>query len=596
MTMAIDKKRMQQRYGTFEQYTSDKNNLLPNEFASVTSGDTSSTDGTALYFKSGTKDPIKVITANDNTFITVPNKEDSANKVVNKSNNDDINTSKYPSLKYLYSYFYDYNGVDKLLENKADKATTLAGYGITDAYTQEEVQKKLNRKLDSMPFDSEPKNNSPYYLTSGAVYNALQTKADKNSVYSKAEADNSLREKADKADVTNQLSELKDDLGDQSSLITTGKNIFNVATISGLGEWCNYTNGVFERNSYVTNYKHSNYIPCKPNTTYARRYGTGSLGTVFFNKHKTYISGVQTDVFTTPDNCSYMVANVSTNIAIDKFMIIESDVVINTHEKFIPYYNDFTYPFGYAKMDDVRKLLKDYVTVGATGGDFTKVGEAFAYARSNDKYVIIQPGIYNLVAEGISGNGYILPKKVIGYGAKLVCNLESEDWNLSPLNTDYRYDAFEVYGLTVECTNCRYCIHDEMGAKTRGSYHNVFKDLHLIHNSAVSDVIIAPNNIGGGCGNHGYIEIDNCVFEQNGGYFKNVDYHSSFTGKQTDQTVIKCRNSVFNKIITCTSIGTSVDFMNEMYVSGCLFGSEVKSVTKNNFRLISWNNEVGGNS
>lgn len=118
--MAIDKKRMQQRYGTFEQYTADKNNLLPNEFASVTSGDTSSTDGTALYFKSGTKDPIKVITENDNTFITIPNKEDNVNKVVNKSTNDDMNTLKYPSLQYLYSYFYDFNEIDELLENKAN--------------------------------------------------------------------------------------------------------------------------------------------------------------------------------------------------------------------------------------------------------------------------------------------------------------------------------------------------------------------------------------------------------------------------------------------------------------------------------------------
>lgn len=111
---------MQQRYGTFEQYTADKNNLLPNEFASVTSGDTSSTDGTALYFKSGTKDPIKVITENDNTFITIPNKEDNINKAIDKSINDNINTLKYPSLKYLYSYFYDYNEIDELLENKAN--------------------------------------------------------------------------------------------------------------------------------------------------------------------------------------------------------------------------------------------------------------------------------------------------------------------------------------------------------------------------------------------------------------------------------------------------------------------------------------------
>lgn len=118
--MAIEKKRIQQRYGTFEQYIADKNNLLPNEFASVTSGDTSSTDGTALYFKSGTKEPIKVITENDNTFITIPNKEDNINKAIGKSINDNINTLKYPSLQYLYSYFYDYNEIDELLENKAN--------------------------------------------------------------------------------------------------------------------------------------------------------------------------------------------------------------------------------------------------------------------------------------------------------------------------------------------------------------------------------------------------------------------------------------------------------------------------------------------
>lgn len=60
------------------------------------------------------------------------------------------------------------------LASKADKATTLAGYGITDAYTREGTDKKLARKLDSMPFDDEPKYNSPCYLTSGAVYKSIQ--------------------------------------------------------------------------------------------------------------------------------------------------------------------------------------------------------------------------------------------------------------------------------------------------------------------------------------------------------------------------------------------------------------------------------------
>ena len=137
-------------------------------------------------------------------------KEDNSNKVSSKTDITDSSTN-YPSVKYLDDYYYGANEIysseetDELLGNKADKATTLAGYGITDAYTKEDVQKKLNKKLDSMPFDSEPKQNSPCYLTSGTVYNALQTKADVNSVYSKTETDNSLREKADKADVDTAL-------------------------------------------------------------------------------------------------------------------------------------------------------------------------------------------------------------------------------------------------------------------------------------------------------------------------------------------------------------------------------------------------------
>ena len=81
--------------------------------------------------------------------------------------------------------------VDTNLANKADKASTLAGYGITDAYTKEKTDQKLAQKLNSMPFDSEPKNNSPCYLTSGTVYNSLLTKADKT------ETDDLLGEKAD---------------------------------------------------------------------------------------------------------------------------------------------------------------------------------------------------------------------------------------------------------------------------------------------------------------------------------------------------------------------------------------------------------------
>jgi len=54
----------------------------------------------------------------------------------------------------------------------------------------DKTDKKLARKLDSMPFDSEPKNNSPCYLTSGAVYSALLVKADKTALATKYDSSN----------------------------------------------------------------------------------------------------------------------------------------------------------------------------------------------------------------------------------------------------------------------------------------------------------------------------------------------------------------------------------------------------------------------
>ena len=71
--------------------------------------------------------------------------------------------------------------INSTIINKAEKATTLEGYGITDAYTKSYIDKLLSNKLDKMGFDTEPMLNSPNYLTSGTVYTALQKKADKST-------------------------------------------------------------------------------------------------------------------------------------------------------------------------------------------------------------------------------------------------------------------------------------------------------------------------------------------------------------------------------------------------------------------------------
>ena len=114
--------------------------------------------------------------------------------------------------------------VDTNLAKKADKANTLAGYGIVNAYTKTEMLNFLAKKEDnsnkvsSKTDITDSNTNYPsigylgeYYYDVNETYSSKETdeflrnKADVNSVYSKVETDNLLAEKADKAEVDTSL-------------------------------------------------------------------------------------------------------------------------------------------------------------------------------------------------------------------------------------------------------------------------------------------------------------------------------------------------------------------------------------------------------
>lgn len=89
------------------------------------------------------------------------------------------------------------NHMDEGIERATDGAIALeteiatARGGQSSLGTRlDKTDKSIARKLDSMPFDSEPKNNSPCYLTSGAVYSALLVKADKTALATKYDSSN----------------------------------------------------------------------------------------------------------------------------------------------------------------------------------------------------------------------------------------------------------------------------------------------------------------------------------------------------------------------------------------------------------------------
>lgn len=153
---------------------------------------------------------IKVIADSDITL-----KEEKANKVTLKT---DVTEESYPSVAYLENYYYDYDDVDDKIQNlkssidtklnlKADKADTLAGYGITDAYDKTYLDKALRDKLNKMPFDTVPKENSPNYITSGTLYNSVNS-LRQTVVQNKADIEKSLANKYDSSNIESGSGEL----------------------------------------------------------------------------------------------------------------------------------------------------------------------------------------------------------------------------------------------------------------------------------------------------------------------------------------------------------------------------------------------------
>ena len=312
-------------------------------------------------------------------------------------------------------------------------------------------------------------------------------------------------------------------------------------------------------------------------------------GICYFTK---FVSNWNTKI-TSPENANYIVVSYKPSLKDTMYFGTESDFLLFSKYKKNQVLKD---NILVKDLNERIELLerKKHITIGPNG-DFKTIKDGFKYAFENDLTAIIEPGVYDLVSEGISGIGYIAPKEVYGYGVTLLCNLEEENWLLSPINISPNSKGSKIYGLTIICSNCRYCIHDDMGGQLIEThipfYHNVYKDLLLIHNSVITSVLKAPQCIGGGFGDYGYIEIDNCVFDSK--IYADVSYHSKSWNPQTPQTndcVLICKDSVFKSTFSISAIGDDTSYMNKVYISNCLMKSLPDVRDRTNIKFISWNN------
>jgi len=119
------------------------------------------------------------------------------------------------------------------------------------------------------------------------------------------------------------------------------------------------------------------------------------------------------------------------------------------------------------KIGELTPNIKKRIILDASGnGDFTTFESAVDYCNANaNTYLFIRKGNYNITN---FTNKYISFDILANEGAKIIANYTGSDsdiiQNYSPINiARVSNNEVTIDGLTIEVTNCRYCIHDEMG-------------------------------------------------------------------------------------------------------------------------------------
>lgn len=233
-----------------------------------------------------------------------------------------------------------------------------------------------------------------------------------------------------------------------------------------------------------------------------------------------------------------------------------------------------------------------------------KAGVEYASQFPNAK-LYVDEGTYDLVSEfgsevletTNSVYGLILKNGlhiIFSPKAKVTFNYTGSN---SYIHTDFSPFNTGLYGgtlenLDLECSNCRYGIHDERGTST-DRYVNRFINCRIKVDNSQNPDWSNPQNIGGGLGSDGYIEIIGCVFNHAVTYHNNHYEHSSAANSKSTVIIKDCYFENY---------GIQINGYNSYVIPKSRFvvtNNSLKVLEFNddipNVELFAWNNEVRAN-
>ena len=167
----------------------------------------------------------------------------------------------------------------------------------------------------------------------------------------------------------------------------------------------------------------------------------------------------------------------------------------------------------------------------------------------------------------------------------------------SPIN--YLSDCalgFTLEGATVECSNCRYVVHDDPGDSST-TYHNVYKNCKFIIDNSNNEYWPSSRAIGGGLGRAGHVRIEDCICigedepsVENTIVFYHVDVYS-----ETGRSVVEMTGSYLEGgTFAALYGGNKAEYIitnNSMYGSVIIAPNSGQSESNDtNITVYEWNN------
>lgn len=266
-----------------------------------------------------------------------------------------------------------------------------------------------------------------------------------------------------------------------------------------------------------------------------------------------------------------------------------------------------------------------YLRIRVGGGynfnaQFSSLTEAIAFATKYKNAIVeVGNGTYDLYNEFRSyyGNDFFdnetassRPKGlhltngvqvICSSGAKITFNYPGNNANVkqqfSPIcYLSDCYDGFVLENANIECSNCRYVVHDDPG-DTTAPYHNVYKNCKFYIDNTNNTDWTSTKAIGGGLGRGGHVMIEDCICKVN----QTPDINSSIISYHVDVYTQEGNNTVEMKGCFLDSGtfaafygGNKCDYIitnNSMYGNVLISPNPGQSASEDtNINVYAWNN------